>query len=412
LDVLHDAPALDVGYGADDGVLSANFNDGDSLTLYGGDWNIVTAGNVTINGITSGGRYGTFTTGHVSKFTGAIDTTIDVATTTGGRIIGGQNIGGKLVINSGGVVVNVVNDVANAVTLTSGNLRMRNATGDGATVVTVTDGNLTIDNITRSNLLANGGVTKIDNITLGNASLRNDAVVNQAGTIGGALDVSDAALYVGGTRADIKGAVTINTTNAGMNKLHSAAGEVTLTAGKLTMHNATGAGALVTVNAGELIMNNAANSLAVNGGTARVNEVVNNVTLANAGNLSVATNIGGTVDGVGTLTLTKAGTVGGATAVTKIVAQADRIFKNAAFTVTELAIEGSSTITLSAANLGATNVTTTETNRLQNIIINGDQNITGKIGTAANALGYVIANTDKGIKIGTSDFHAGIKTIL
>ena len=126
LNVLADAPDLDIGYGLAGGQLSANFANGDDLTLNGGDWNITTAADVTINGIANGGRVGTFTTGNISTFTGAIAAGIDVFTTAGGIITGGQDIGGLLLIDSGGVLQNTINDAANAVTLTSGKLTMNN----------------------------------------------------------------------------------------------------------------------------------------------------------------------------------------------------------------------------------------------------------------------------------------------
>ena len=312
-----------------------------------------------------------------------------------------------------------MNDAAGIVTVTAGNLIMNNANAAGGA------GN--------QGVVANGGTVTVNNIA-SDLAIANGAIVTQTGTTTGNLTVANAGQYLGhANTGDVIGTVNINTTNANMNTLHNATANVTLTAGNLTMNNAlsdvtvttgtfvandlTGAGVGngdLTVNGGTATVRNVARNVAVNNAIVTVASVGNNVTLANAGNLSVATNIGGTVDGAGTLTLTKAGTVGGAVGgagkVTKIVAQADRIFTNAVFTVTELAIEGSRKITLAAADLGATNVTTTETNRLQNIIINEDQNITGNIGTAANALGYVIANANKAIKIGTSEFHAGIKT--
>ncbi|MDP4708923.1 MAG: autotransporter domain-containing protein, partial [Rickettsiaceae bacterium] len=343
------------------------------------------------------------------------------------------DVTGTVIINTTNAGMNTLHNAGNTVTLTAGDLTMNDAEG----IVTVTAGNLVMNDANAAGgagnqgLVANGGTVTVHDIA-SDLTLANGAVVTQTGTTTGNLDLANASQYLGHAETgDVTGTVIINTTNAGMNTLHNAGAAVTLTAGNLTMNDSVGD---VIVIAGELVMRNAAHDLTVNGGkvvandvandvavdgvntpTVKVNMVGRNVTLANAGALSVATNIGGTVNGAGTLKLTGVGHVTGAVGVgvpvTKIVAQADRIFTDAVFTVTELAIEGSRKITLTAADLGATNVTTTETNRLQNIITNIDQNITGNIGTANNQLGSIIANTaGKTISIGTLEFNADVKT--
>jgi outer membrane autotransporter protein len=424
---------------------AGNFNINDiteNVTINGGVFNArdltgagagagsltVNGGTATVNGVASDvvlANAGELTT------TGTITGTL----TTGGASVfkGDANAGdvtGAVVIDTTSETINTLHNAAAAVTLTKGKLTMNDATGG---LVTVTAGEL-IMNDAANNLTVNGGTATVNDVA-GNALLANAGELTTTGTITGTLTTGNASVFKGhATTGDVTGAVVIDTTSETINTLHDAAAAVTLTKGKLTMNDST-TGGNVTVTAGELIMHDiTAGNLLANGGTTKVNAITNdvtvdgannanvtvasvggNVTLANSGNLSVATKIGGTVDGAGTLTLTKTGevtgAVGGVTKVTKIVAQADRTFAHAGFNATELAIEGSNTVTFTLADLFGTNVTTTETNRLQNIIIDADQTITGDIGTAQNQLGSIIANTaGKTINIKTLEFNAGVKT--
>ena len=237
-------------------------------------------------------------------------------------------------------------------------------------------------------------------ITLGNA----------AEVIFGGLATGNAAFVAGGgtltANAGLTGDVDLN--NGGIVNVAGAA----LT-GNITSGLAVGA-ASVTVNDVNGIVGTVD---LTNGGTVTTTGgVTRGITMGNAANVSVATDIGGIVTGDGTLTLTGVGNVTGTVGtnllkVTKIIAQADRTFKHADLFLTELAIEGQTKITLAAADLGATNVTTTEDDRSQNIVINVNQTIAGNIGTADNQLGYVVAETaGKTINIKTLEFNAGVKT--
>lgn len=70
-----------------------------------------------------------------------------------------------------------------------------------------------------------------------------------------------------------------------------------------------------------------------------------------------------------------------------------------------------STLKLSGGeDLRGTNITTSSTNRIHNVWIYGDQNITGNIGTANNPFGIVKIYNDKKVQINTLNFYSDVYT--
>jgi|GEM_PF-3301866 len=62
--------------------------------------------------------------------------------------------------------------------------------------------------------------------------------------------------------------------------------------------------------------------------------------------------------------------------------------------------------------IGATNITTASINRLHNIWVNSDQNVTGDIGTGANPFGTIKILSDKIIKVNTANFYTDVNTAM
>ena len=295
--------------------------------------------------------------------------------------------------------MNTLHDADSDVTLTAGNLTMNdvnNGTGNG-------------------DLIVNGGTATVASVA------RNVAVdtgtVNQSGTVGGTLGVANGGLYVGGVGADITGAVTINTANAGMNTLHNATADVTLTAGNLTMNDADSD---VTVTAGTFVANDLAGGtgngdLAVNGGTATVASVARNLAVNNGANATVSGNVGGNIDGNNnsTITLGDGTTTGNVANGQNIVVTGDRTFAGT-WAATNLQVDGDNTLkfTNGGADIGGTNISTTATNKEQNFEVAHDQVITGNWGSAANPLGnlHVTDAGGKDITIRTAESRISVTT--
>ena len=369
----------------------------------------VTAGNLTFHDTTNAAGHllanGGVTT--VRNIAGNVTLTLaaevnQTGTTAGALNVGGAalyegavgaNVNGAVVINTTNAGINTLNNAANAVTLTAGNLTMNNATAAGQDVtVAAGAGNLIINDITRD-LLANGGVTNVHNAR--DVTLTLAAVVNQSGAVNRNLAVGGAALYTGSATTDVTGTVLINTTNAGMNTIRDSVG-----------------GAAVTVNQGNLTMRNVAFDIIVDGGNAVAlvtGNVTRNVDLANAGNVTVRGNVGGTLNGAGTAIFDGAGTVtntvGAGAGLTKVVVDTvgTRVFTNAAWTATELNFAKGGTSDFTAADLGATNITTTTPGQ-GTVIVNANQTLTGNIGEIANFRVLGATNVD----INTANFATNL----
>ncbi|WP_316354024.1 autotransporter domain-containing protein [Candidatus Trichorickettsia mobilis] len=162
---------------------------------------------------------------------------------------GASDVTGTVVINTTNAGINTIRDANGAVTLTKGNLTMRNTVGAVDVTLGATAGDLIIGNATQDVIVGGGTVT-------------------QTGTIARNLAVNGDGLYKGAAGAsNVTGTVVINTTNAGINTLQDAAA-VTLTKGNLTMRNTVGAvDVTLGATAGDLVIGNATQDVIVGGGT-------------------------------------------------------------------------------------------------------------------------------------------------
>lgn len=263
--------------------------------------------------------------------------------------------------NAGTSELNVVN---NTVTVNKGNLTMGNVTGGGHNLVLGANaGNVSVGTVAQDVDVQGGHLTTMGAVTRnvavsGNGKIGTDGAP-VAGAVTGTLDVTGNGLYVGA--GNVTAVVTINTANAGTNKIGAAGNAVTVTQGKLEMTNQNnGGGANVRIDAGELVIGNIVNSgLLVNGGTVQagtvgdgliatggvvtsVGNVTNDVTLTNGAKVASAGNVGNDLDvGDAALFVGNNTDVNGATVIHTTNAE-DNIIHNANgnVTVTEGILRG------------------------------------------------------------------------
>jgi len=192
----------------------------------------------------------------------------------------GANITGVVTINTT-KAGNTFNNALAAANITQGSVTFNDAAGlvtvNGGTIVAMNDAalglNISSGTITNMNDITNGGlvatgglISALNDIANGgNAALSGTAIVHQGGTVAGTLGVAGNAQYLGTAGANITGAVTINTANAGTNTFNNSVAAVNVAQGKVQFNNA---GGLLTVTGGEVVaMNDATNGVTISGGT-------------------------------------------------------------------------------------------------------------------------------------------------
>ena len=279
-----------------------------NVNVQGG--HLTAMGNVTGNVAVSGnGKIGDVG----GRVAGTVGGTLGV---TGNALYYGNGaITGVTTIDTTNAGTSELNVVANTVTVNKGNLTMGNVTGGGHDLVLGANaGNVSVGTVVRNVNVQGGHLTAMGNVAgnvavSGNGKIGTDAAP-VAGTVTGTLGVTGNGLYVGA--GNVTAAVTINTANAGTNKIGAAGNAVTVTQGKLEMTNQNnGGGANVRIDGGELVIGNildAGSDLLVNGGTVQagtvghdlvatggvvtsVGNVANDVTLTNGAKVTSAGNV-------------------------------------------------------------------------------------------------------------------------
>jgi outer membrane autotransporter protein len=153
-----------------------------------------------------------------------------------------------------------------------------------------------------------------------------------------------------------------------------------------------------------------------NGGIAVVSgNITGNITLKNSASCTIGGDTDGAIsanDATTKLVFSGAGTSAGSIVATgQVIVQASRTFSNATLLMPQITLEGSNTdLTLTLANMGALQATTTETDRSQDVIVNVNQTIAGTIGSKTNPFGNVVLNQDITASIKTVSFYAGVTT--